>query len=286
MLAGKASDQRPTFLRRASDVWATVKTITLNANGAAVFLCILVILYNEVAYPAISISSISVPKDLSEKGYTEEAAAFELRDSLTQIIQLARIHNDLASINLGSNEPSIILPETGISLDFISNMIRRIFRIGTKWKTSCVITVVETHYVVYLSMDNGIYFYTKEISIDDIHIKQLFTATAQYIFEITDPIVLAASLQDTDRDRAMELANNIIETYPKGSSIVEYAHIVRGNIFLFSKNIDQGILEYQNAIVLDPKNSAAHMDICGALAARLIPLTQVPLYVVCEAGRA
>jgi tetratricopeptide (TPR) repeat protein len=268
MFARRASDERPTFLRRVQAVWTMVKTVALNATGVAVFLCILAILYNEVMYPTISISSISVPKDLSEKGYTEEAAAFELRESLVQIIKLAHTQKKVASIDLSANDPSIIVPETGISLDFAADRIRKLLSIGNRWKISGVITTVDGHYALYLSIDNGIDFNTKEISIDDTHINKIFGIAAQDIFEVTDPLILAASLQETDKDKSLELANNIIEEYPKVNPIVEYAYVLRGNIFLTTNKIDLGILEYQNAIALNPKNSVAHMDICAALAAQ------------------
>jgi tetratricopeptide (TPR) repeat protein len=260
----KASD----IIKLVQDVWSVFRAVVINVTGAMIFFAILAIIYGEVISPTISILSISVPKELSERGYTEQAAALDLKESLTKVVKLSRTKKDIASINLGSTEPSVIVPETGVSLDFIADRVRRALRIGSRWKITGALVVVDQHYVFYFSADNGIVFHTAEVTADDMHTTTLFTMVAQNIFEIADPYVLAASLYDTDRDKALELVDNIIETYPAGSSDLEYAHVLRGTIFLTGHKIDQAILEFENVIALDPKNSTAHLNICAALVAQ------------------
>jgi hypothetical protein len=70
---------------------------------------------------AITIRAISVPKSLTDNGYAPEVASQRLRDALNAYVAMSRTQK-LIHISLGSDQPDIVVPTVGLSIDTIAHL--------------------------------------------------------------------------------------------------------------------------------------------------------------------
>ena len=178
-------EERPNLLMRATGAWSVLRSVVLNVVGALVFLGVLYLLYQRIASPTIEVMPISVPKDLTDKGYASDAVTLELREALVDLKKQARTGKRTASVGNQKDEPTITVPETGLSLDTIAAEIRSRFRIGNSWRVSGSIESDGTLYNLNISIDNEREF--RKLSIpENIDVAALCSSAAISIFEVVD----------------------------------------------------------------------------------------------------
>jgi hypothetical protein len=128
-------EQRPNLLIRAWSIlkrlissvvtlWSVLVSVAANVIGALLFFGIAYLLYQTVTGATIEVLPISVPKNLAEQGYTSEAVTLELREALLELIKEAKTTKSTASVVKRGDDPTIELPQTGMSLDTIAAQIR------------------------------------------------------------------------------------------------------------------------------------------------------------------
>jgi hypothetical protein len=142
----RASSLAKSLVLKAVRVWSVLASVALNAIGTLLFIGLLYLLYQAVTSSAIELAPISVPKDLAEKGYTSEAVTLQLREALLDLVKEARTAKRTANVVSQKDEPTIDLPQTGMSLDTIAAEIRERFGLGDWWKVSSSIESVDGKY--------------------------------------------------------------------------------------------------------------------------------------------
>ncbi|MEM7430043.1 MAG: hypothetical protein AAF441_28580, partial [Pseudomonadota bacterium] len=87
------------------------------------------LILGEITSKSVIIEKIAAPKALTEVGMTGEALAHRLSDSIDLILAGAKIGDirESAGFTPKSRKLNISIPETGISLESISQIIRRFF---------------------------------------------------------------------------------------------------------------------------------------------------------------
>jgi hypothetical protein len=81
---------------------------------------------------------------------------------------------------------------------------------------------------------------------------ELLPSAASGIFSVIDPYVVAASFAQKDRKKSIELARQIISTYPSHDEKVARAHILISSLQLDSGAPDEAEREAAKAIKLKP----------------------------------
>jgi hypothetical protein len=102
---------------------------------------IVIIGINVFQDPAITIKAISVPKSLTDDGYTPEVASERLRDALNAYVVTSRTQK-LIHIWLGTDQPDIVVPTVGLSIDTIASWIRTLLKLDPPNYLSGEITTV------------------------------------------------------------------------------------------------------------------------------------------------
>jgi tetratricopeptide (TPR) repeat protein len=229
-----------------------------------VFFGVLYLLYQRIASPTIEVMPISVPKDLADKGYASEAVTLELREALIDLKKEARTGKMTASVGNQKDEPTITVPETGISLDTIAAEIRARFAFGNSWRVSGSIESDGTLYKLNISVDNE--RESRKLPIpENIDVAALCSSAAISIFETIDPYVVAASLADKDQSKSMELARQIVLLYPPDDINVAWAHVLMSGLQRAMHNYSEAVKEADAAIRIEPYLPAAHNNRGAAL---------------------
>jgi tetratricopeptide (TPR) repeat protein len=261
----------------------------------AIWLVTVVII--SLAIPTTEIGEISVPKTLSDKGYTPEIAARRLRDVMKDLTDRALGRYDVpknqmmkgATIALNFDAPNIVVPTVGVSLSTVTTSIRSL--LGFKWHQTISGEFLVKNDRLWLRLrKDGVSFYASETGADLESPDDLLQSAAAEIFShIQQPYVAAATERDPQKaiERAKqgtaelpESNENIVwcyilegelygqlKQYPEAKDALTKAsqlgarrsspHFILGNIFLQQNDHDSAIKEYSTAISIDKTIAAA-----------------------------
>jgi hypothetical protein len=84
------------------------------------------------------IEPVSVPNSLAAIGYTPEVAAGRLRAALTRVIAAANSIQQAPDVALRGDQPDIVEPSVGISLDTIAAGIRTFLPVSRRQAAASV----------------------------------------------------------------------------------------------------------------------------------------------------
>jgi tetratricopeptide (TPR) repeat protein len=261
----------------------------------AIWLVTVVII--SLAIPTTEIGEISVPKTLSDKGYTPEIAARRLRDIMKDLTDRALGRYDVpknqmmkgATIALNFDAPNIVVPTVGVSLSTVTTSIRSL--LGFKWHQTISGEFLVKNDRLWLRLrKDGVSFYASETGADLESPDDLLQSAAAEIFsKIQQPYVAAAT--ESDPQKAIERAKQGTAQLPESNENVVWCyilegelygqlkqyqeakgaltkasqlgarrsipHFILGNIFLQQNDHDSAIKEYSTAISIDATNAAA-----------------------------
>ena len=250
---------------RAVGVWSVVTSIALSAVGTLLFLGLCYLLYQAVTSSAIEVAPISVPKTLADEGYTSEAVTQQFRGALLEFIKGSRTKKRTADVLSQRDEPTIALPQTGMSLDTIAAEIRNRFGIGNLWKISGSIETVGEQLDLQVNVDGARIY--KHLIVSQAHkdIDKLFILAAEEISKVIDPYVVAASYHDKDPNKAINLARQIIWSRPMGDQNVAWAHILISSLQQEVSDWPEAEKEARSAIASDHNIASAHIDLGSSL---------------------
>ncbi len=290
-----AERKRSNLLIRAVDAWSFLRSVALNVLGTLLFLGVAILLYQAVMSSTIEVLPISVPTTLSAKGYSSEAVSRQLRAALFDLVKEAATTERTAEIVLQGDEPKITLPETGISVDAVAAEIRARLGVENTAIVSGSIESVGDRLKLVINLDHKGNHKRLVVFGSFAEFDELLPSAASGIFSVIDPYVVAASFAQKDRKKSIELARQIISTYPPHDEKVARAHILvsslqlnsgapdeaereaakaikskpdipdgyvsRGNALMYKRETILAIDDYKKAITIDKNNAFAHNNL-------------------------
>ena len=242
-------------------VWSVLTSIALSVVGTLLFFGLSYLLYQAVTSSAIEVAPISVPKDLADTGYTSEAVTLQLREALLNLVKEARTEKRTANVISQKDEPTIDLPQTGISLDMVATEIRNRFGFGNTWKISGSIESIDGRLRLNINLDGATEFKQFNLSLGSDQVDDLFSKAAENIFTVIDPYIVAASYTGNDPTKSITLAKDIILSYPKSNVNVAWAHILIGFIQNEKRDLPEAEKEAREAIAINNKIAVAHNNL-------------------------
>jgi tetratricopeptide (TPR) repeat protein len=237
-------------LKYAMSILKPIKECILAVVAIIVFSYFVVIAWAEFRSSDIIIESISLPKAISEKGYTEEITAHLIADSLWNVSKAARTTKGLSNFVSKSSYADITIPQTAISL---RSMVQQ-FRQMTGW----YVTRINGDVVCEeLSCKSSIFYIQLRITHEDrltnVRLKfdnekgdkYNFDKMAKEILTIIDPYTVAAYVysEQKDADEAKRIAKTMIEA---NSKEVKWAYNLIGAIYERKAGAEQANEHSQN----------------------------------------
>jgi tetratricopeptide (TPR) repeat protein len=241
-------------------LWIGAKSIVNGSLSILALLVVSAILWRVLATPSMSILEISIPKSLTELGYTSTEISSELKGDILGIIQDAHSHKGVEEVVTQFESADFTIPGVGLSLFTIEDTLRRLFSFAHYWQVSGHITDDKGEYILHLriwdGLNNKIFDYSaagrKEVPI-------LMTDAAQAVVGQIDPYILATSFLQTDSNRSEDLARKIIDSPQSDRSTIAWAHILLSNIYGRRHSYDRALKEDDAALDIDKNMTAAHL---------------------------
>ncbi len=276
-----------SFARRTAILFASIYTLTrflasrdlksISSTCSSVALIVLwlasgvlllaFIFQNLSKDTVITIDPISVPRTLSDNGYTPEVASHRLRDALVSFAVKAGTSMRGPDIALRDDLPDIVIPKIDFPIESILTSLRNIFHYGVRHTISGEIIISDKLAWLRLRVD-GRDVYSSPSGSDVERPDTLFTAAASSIIETFQPYLVASELYHSDPRKALEKADAIINGTPSSDANVEWSYVLKSRFYNDHKDYDNGNNAAQKAIAINDNNSVAHNNLGFALLAQ------------------
>jgi tetratricopeptide (TPR) repeat protein len=244
----------------------------------------------------LDIESITVPKQLTDAGFSAEVVTRRLRDAIKNVQVQASATTTMAGnrADLHEDISDITIPKAGISAESMAASIRRLLPDSWQHEVSGEFVLSGPELTVRLRLNGEVVF--SDASTDLNAVDALIDRAGLKLIESTQPFIAAAQLYATgDLAGATRLADQIIDSLPPDDENVMRAYNLKGmiaddqhdeknaatfylrypdsayarsNLGVLRYNqgkLEEAISEYRLAIRLDPKNAAAHVNLGNAL---------------------
>src|SRR5262249_7143196 len=263
----------PTTLL-ARHIWNSIvwygkraRSVLLSISAVLTVVLVFAFLFKALIGRQLSIEPISVPKTLAEDGYTPEVAARQFREALNRVVAAANSVRHAPNIALRGDQPDIVVPTVGISLDTIAAGIRTFLPVSSRQTVSGEITRIDQQYFLQLRIDGHEFFFSAEGTARE-KLEVLMDTAALKLFGEINPYLVAAAQYETDLESALESAHRITLLLPESDENVAAAHTLKGAILLERNQYSEAEKALRKAIELDKNSAAAHATVSEVLRAQ------------------
>ncbi len=281
--ADKTATSKPTRKRAASQPAAPkervrfthveaastrLRTVLLNFAFVAAFLVIVPVIVSQFWRNEVMIMPVPVPAALADVGLTPEVAANRIWDGIRDATLRANTSKATVTALPDAQRIEFSLPESGFSMESLIQQTRAFFhayqtRISGEFTCSdpaCdpkgmrlrLRVLRETSKLIDLP------------PIGDTPLRDYFTAAGVQVLTVLDPFVAIASIADTEPQRAMVLAQNLIRQHHPDA---KWAHVLIGIMKDGDTESDASIAEFREALKLDPDFFIARRNLAMRLVA-------------------
>lgn len=246
---------------------STLRTMFINIGFFAAILLLIPAVGSQFSTNAVVIEPIAVPQILADRGLTSEVAANRLWDGLQEFAQSASVARATIVAIPDSQRVEFSLPDSGISLDSVSQQIRQFFGFH------------ETHIAGEIVCDTAdcapsgqrlrlrVIRNSSDIidlpPIGDRPAADYFRDAAASVFDVLDPFVAIAAHALADPEGAASRARRLtVANHPDA----KWAHNLLGDIAHNADDAETAILNYRAALALDGGFNLARINLARALA--------------------
>jgi tetratricopeptide (TPR) repeat protein len=219
----------------------------------------------------VTIEPISVPKALSDNGYTPEVAGHRLRDALNSYGSRSRSgpFSDEANsylnldLNIADRDelPDFVVPQIGLSLSAIVSSIRSVLHSRSRPSISGEI-VFRDKFALRIRID-GSEVYSSGFDSDNPD--ELMAGAASAVLEKIKPSLNAIVLYGQNREQSLLKAEEIIASLRASDINVQWAYLLKGNAALDKGKYADAEQMYRKAISLNRSNPQPHIQLGLAL---------------------
>ena len=237
-----------------------IYTVVVKLPWLIAILVIGTIMVQGLTQHAAVINPISVPKDLSDRGYTSDVAGQRLHDAMDKYIRNVSSRRRGPEIVLHGDLPNIVVPTVGISLDAIVSSIRTLLRTTRSRTIGGEITAKDGKLWLRLRID-GAEFYASASGADLDKPDDLFAVAVQDVVAKISPTSVALTLRLKDPERALAFVNDTIPKLETGDEDLPWLYNIRGLILRGRKEYPAAIEALQTAIELNRHLGASHINL-------------------------
>lgn len=222
----------------ATSLW----TISLNVVGFIILGLIIFIFWKLIATNEIIIDPISVPRALTERGYSDQIAAKQLQSVLIDEAKSLAPPSDKYGYVTASDAPSIAIPTFGMSVDALVGNIKSFILNKSPNVIGGEFVEKDGMVTLYLRV-SGKQVFSASSKLTEMDMRALYRQAVPSLFKVTNSYFYAASLvskpDDGDRakneEEALDIIDNILtfETNKHESYVVAWAYNLKAAILLY-----------------------------------------------------
>jgi Flp pilus assembly protein TadD len=218
----------------------------------------------------VTIQPISVPKELSDRGYTPEVAGHRLRDALNEYADVnngyalvdANAKADVLKIAARDELPDFVVPQIGLSLNAIVASIRSVLHYSSGQTITGEILFHDNRYALRIRVD-GRQVYGSGFVADNPD--ELLTEAAPAVTDRIQPYLNAIAAYHVNHEQGVLKADDIIARGEESDINVQRAYLLKGNYFFDRKNYVDAEKMFRTAVGLNWSNPAPHNELGRAL---------------------
>jgi Flp pilus assembly protein TadD len=233
---------------------------------AIVILVVLLVVYQGLTRHVTVVDTISVPKPLVDRGYSQDVAAQRFRDALAKFSAppktgMTTAEMTSSAIALHNERLDIVVPTVGISLDAVMSLLRSLLRSTRSQSMGGELTIDDGKLWLRLRL-NGVEFYRSKEGGDPENPDQVFAAAARDVLMKIAPSAVAQSLYNSKKvEAAFEMAKWITIDLPEDDENVLRAYNLRGIIQMRRKDYTAAEEELRKAIAVDKRSGLPHISL-------------------------
>ena len=275
----------------------------IGLSWIVIFVVIGILVAQDLARDVVTIEPISVPKTLSDNGYTPEVAGHRLLDAIKHYASINRAASLIDVLNIAPSDelPDFVIPKIDLSLNALVSSIRSVLHYGNGKRISGEL-IFRDRLALRLRVD-GHEVYSSGFEAENPD--DLLAGAAPAVMEKIQPYIAAIALYREHPEQAVEKADDIIARSAESDPNVQLAYILKGDYFfdrgnyveaegllrkavslnwsnpaahnnlgraLWRQNkLDEAIMQYHRAISINPKLAVAYNNLGIALAAKAMP---------------
>ena len=124
--AGSKEKAQTHALKAIAEGMTTARTFALNLLFLLLLLLLGGLIWDEIHRSHVVIESIYIPGPLKDRGYSEQIAAYQLRDAINTIQEKSDTQKQRVTFAPDTGGIEIVIPELGISLKSFVQFVRRV----------------------------------------------------------------------------------------------------------------------------------------------------------------
>jgi tetratricopeptide (TPR) repeat protein len=226
-----------------------------------VVLVILIIVYDGLTRHVTVVDTISVPKPLVDRGYTQDVAAQRFRDAIAKFVVPLKTDLRTSEVALHAEQPDIVVPTVGISLDAVMSLLRSLWRSTSSQSMGGELTIDDDKLWLRLRL-NGVEFYRSKEGADPQDLDGVFAAAVPEAIRKIAPYLLAQSYYNSKNlDGAFDLAKWITDTLPESNENVTHAYNLRGIILTQRKQYAEAEEQLRKAVEANAQFAPPHVNL-------------------------
>lgn len=257
--------QLAQFSKNLTTILALLSTMTL--AFLVMEFCIEAILER-----AVVIEPISVPKALSDSGFTSEVVAEELRDAINRLITDARSSMRNDKVLAQADFPDVVVPTLGISVQTVASQVADFLNLDRRQIISGDLTQLSAGLTSFRLRLNGALIFTNQLfSPDPQQIDDLLEKAAEKVLLYTQPYFLASAQYlrgdgcAGDQCPAITTIESIVDDLPTSDEEKARAYNLWALILRSNKECDEAETKLQEAILSYPQFAILHDDLANVL---------------------
>jgi tetratricopeptide (TPR) repeat protein len=222
-----------------------------------VVICVLVA--QDLARDVVTIEPISVPKTLSDNGYTPEVASHRLRDAVNHYASVSRASKLMDTLSIASRDemPDFVVPKIDLSLNALVSSIRSVLHYGSGHRISGEF-FMRDKLALRLRVDGQQVFSS---GFESENPDELLANAAHAVTEKIQPYVGAIALYNDHPEQAVEKADDIILHLKASDVNVQWAYLLKGEYLYDQKNYAESEKVLRTAVSLNWSNPAPHVSL-------------------------
>ncbi len=251
---------------QAATGWVARSATLGNVIGLSwivIFIVIGVLVVEELARDVVTIDPISVPKTLSDNGYTPEVASHRLLDAIQHYASVNKVASLMESLNIAPSDelPDFVVPKIDLSLNALVSSIRSVLHYGNGRRISGEL-ISRDKLALRLRVD-GVAVYSSGFDFENPD--DLLANAAPAITARIQPHVSALVMYQEHPNEAVERADDIIANPRESNVSVQWAYILKGVYIFDSGNSAETEHMQRTAVGLNWSNPTPHNNLGRAL---------------------
>ncbi len=223
---------------------------------------IVLLIVQDLSRDVVTLEPISVPKALSDNGYTPEVASHRLRDALNRYATYNQPFGNIEDLNISARDelPDFVVPQIGLSLNAIVSSIRSVLHASGRTVSGEI--VFHDKYALRVRVD-GKQVYSSGFDADNPD--ELLAKAAPLVTEKLRPAITAAAEYRDNHAKGLLKADEIIARFDERNENVQWAWLLKGRHAFETSDFPQAEALFSKAVRLNWNSQAFHIELGRAL---------------------